>query len=100
MKVDNIFLYQRYFKASVKIILVKVTMKTSLLVLHKKKADLKTHHSCFALFPFHYKLQRSKPQPVQRRFQSYDGDDYREVERRWGKNRIESCTRDTRFMTK
>ena len=37
MEVDNIFLYQRDFKASVKIILVKVAMKTSPLVLHKKR---------------------------------------------------------------
>ena len=52
MEVDNIFLYQQYFKASVKIILVKVAMKTSPLVLHGKKADLKSHHYCFAFFHF------------------------------------------------
>ena len=98
MEVDNIFLYQRYFKASVKIILVKVAMKTSLWILHKK-ADSKPISSCFAVF-FHFTTSCKDQNPVQRRFQSYDGGDYREVERRWEKNKIESCTRHTRFMTK
>ena len=95
MEVDNIFLYQQYFKASVKIILVKVAMKTSPLVLHEKKADLKTHHSCFDFFHFTKKLQRSKPQPVQSRFQSYDGGDYREVERTWERRTGSSLAQET-----
>ena len=53
-----------YIRDTLKIILVKVAMKTSPWMLHKK-ADSKPISSCFAaFFPFHYKLQRSKPKPA------------------------------------
>ena len=89
-----------YIRDTLKTILVKVATKTSPWMLHKK-ADSKPTSSCFVFFSISIQVAKIKtPARVQRRFQSYDGGDYREVERTWEKNRIESCTRDTRFMTK
>ena len=66
-----------------------------------KKDRFKNPPFLFCLFSISLQTAKIKtPVRVQRRFQSYDGGDYREVERTWEKNRIESCTRDTRFMTK